>query len=143
MMAIGPMFLAPLSETFGRRPVFLVALIGYSLTFIPSSILTIYSLWAVVRTISGLGASVVNTMVPGSITDLFNSSDTPRIMNIYILCLFAGQVSHHHSAGNFFVTPTVVRTGDCWMDRSEHGLSMGVGCKSHLPGLVSSSSSKG
>ena len=92
MMAVGPMFLAPISETLGRRPVFLVALIAYSLTFIPSSLIRLYPLWAVVRTVAGLGASVVNTMVPGSITDLYNPDQTPRIMSFYILSLFAGQV---------------------------------------------------
>jgi len=92
-MAVGPMFLAPLSETLGRRPVFLVALGAYSLTFIPSSLVRLYPLWACVRTVSGLGASVVNTMVPGSITDLYSPEHTSQIMSFYILSLFAGQVS--------------------------------------------------
>lgn len=93
VMAVGPMFLAPISETFGRRPVFLVSLVVYSVTFIPSSLVTLYPVWAVARAISGLGASVVNTMVPGSITDLYGPTQTARVMNYYILSLFAGQVS--------------------------------------------------
>jgi MFS family permease len=92
-LAVGPMFLAPISESYGRRPIFLVTLTIYSLLFVPAALVRQFTAWAVVRALSGLSASVVNTMVSGTITDLYGNRDVGRIMNLYVFSLFAGQVS--------------------------------------------------
>jgi len=92
-LSIIPLALAPLSENYGRRPVFLSSLAAYTATFVPVALVKNYPAWAVLRTLSGAAASVANSMAAGSVTDLYVASERGSAMNTFALAIFAGQVS--------------------------------------------------
>jgi MFS family permease len=91
-LSILPLALAPLSESYGRRPVFLWSLAAYTATFVPVTLLRNYPAWAVFRTLSGATASVANSMAAGSVTDLYVANERGSAMNSFALAIFAGQV---------------------------------------------------
>lgn len=68
MLGIGPLFLAPMSETFGRRPIFLTNLVLFTLLQIPTALAPGPISFVVLRALSGLCGSVGVANGGGSIS---------------------------------------------------------------------------
>ena len=71
-LAAGPMFLAPLSEIYGRRPVFLVSLAGFFLLVIPACVAKNMTTILVVRFFGAFLGSVTISNAPGTVGDIFD-----------------------------------------------------------------------
>ncbi|WVN91135.1 uncharacterized protein L203_106387 [Cryptococcus depauperatus CBS 7841] len=90
-LAVAPLALAPLSESFGRSPI-------YHITSIITAILFIPQIWSknfggvlAARFFQGIGMSVSNSMVGGTVADLFLPSERGISMSLFALSVFCGQ----------------------------------------------------
>lgn len=57
MLGIGPLLWAPLSETFGRKPVYMLCLTAFALVHLPMALSTTLPLLIVFRTLAGFFGS--------------------------------------------------------------------------------------
>lgn len=64
-LAAGPMFLAPLSELYGRRPVYLVSLVLYFIFVIPACVAKNFATILVVRFIGYVNIINISLCEPG------------------------------------------------------------------------------
>lgn len=85
MLGIGPLFFAPMSETFGRRTIFLVNLTIFTILQIPTALATSVEWFVVLRTLGGLFGSVGVANGGGSISDLFETKERATVLGFYLL----------------------------------------------------------
>jgi len=85
MLGLGPLFLAPLSETFGRRKLYLVCFTVFALLQIPSALAPNVQTLVAVRTLSGLFGSVGIANGGGTISDMFEPSQRAGVFGWYLL----------------------------------------------------------
>ncbi|KAK1544826.1 major facilitator superfamily transporter [Colletotrichum paranaense] len=71
-LKVGPLLLSPLSEFYGRRPVFYYANIFYTLTHVGSALSPNIGCLLAFRTISGFGASACFSVAGGMLADLYD-----------------------------------------------------------------------
>ncbi|KIR52444.1 MFS transporter [Cryptococcus gattii Ru294] len=91
-LAIAPLILAPLSESLGRNMV-------YQVTSVITAVLFVPQIWNnksiggffVSRFFQGIGMSVSNSMVGGTVADLFSPADRGFPMSLFTLSIFCGQ----------------------------------------------------
>lgn len=76
------------------------------LLFLPQALSTNYPGILAVRWFQGMSSSVGNSMVGGTIADLFRADDRGRAMNIFSLVIFFGQV--RASLARYFVLSCLV-----------------------------------
>ncbi|EME42678.1 hypothetical protein DOTSEDRAFT_46151 [Dothistroma septosporum NZE10] len=124
MLGVGPLILAPLSETFGRRPVFLVCLAGFTLLQIPTALAPEVVSFIVLRTLAGFFGSVGVANGGGSISDMFETHERAKVLGIYLLApllgpsigpmvggIMVGSVQWRWIFWLIFMVATVVLTG--------------------------------
>ncbi|KAI5818282.1 major facilitator superfamily domain-containing protein [Pyronema omphalodes] len=70
-LGCGPMILAPLSELYGRRPVYLASLFVYFLFVIPGCVAKNFNTILIVRFFGALAGSVTLSNAPGTLGDIF------------------------------------------------------------------------
>lgn len=98
-VSITPLLLAPLSEVYGRSPIYLAASFLFAVLFIPQALAKNITTIIVVRLFQGMAASVGNSMVAGSVSDLFHASERGFPMSLYALSVYIAQgVSPYLSA---------------------------------------------
>ncbi|KAK6080895.1 hypothetical protein SCUP234_04993 [Seiridium cupressi] len=85
MLGIGPLFFAPMSETFGRRKVYLLNVTLFCLTQIPTALAPNIETWLAFRLLSGLFASVGVANGGGTVSDLFEASERATVSGFYFL----------------------------------------------------------
>ena len=88
--ATSPMFLAPLSEINGRRPVFLASGLVFFVAQIGCALTDSFAGTLVARFFVGAGASTFATMVGGVISDVYHAEDRNTPMALYSGCALAG-----------------------------------------------------
>lgn len=88
--ACSPMFLAPLSELQGRRPVFLLSGLLFLIAQIGCATTTSFAGMLVARFFVGAGASTFATMVGGVISDVYHADDRNTPMAIYSAAALSG-----------------------------------------------------
>ncbi|TIA92726.1 hypothetical protein E3P99_00476 [Wallemia hederae] len=71
-LGLGPLFLAPLSESYGRRPMIVLLLFVITVLFLPQSLAPNMVSLSVTRLFQGTAASIEGPHVAGIITDLFH-----------------------------------------------------------------------
>lgn len=71
-LAIGSLILAPISETYGRKPVYVISMFFFVVLVIPCALATSMSEIIVVRFFGALAGSAMIANAPGTIGDLFN-----------------------------------------------------------------------
>ncbi|KLJ09414.1 hypothetical protein EMPG_15184 [Blastomyces silverae] len=91
-LGVGPLFLAPLSEFYGRRPVYLVAMVLFILWLIPCAAAQNIQTMLISRFFSGFSSSAFMTVAGGSIGDLFSQDDLQRPMMVYTATPFMGPI---------------------------------------------------
>lgn len=84
------MFLAPLSEINGRRPVFLASGLVFFVAQIGCALTDSFAGTLVARFFVGAGASTFATMVGGVISDVYHTEDRNTPMALYSACALAG-----------------------------------------------------
>lgn len=110
MLGIGPLFLAPLSETFGRRRLYMVCFSIFTLLQIPSALAPNIATLIAMRTISGFFGSVGIANGGGTISDMFVPSERASIFGWYLLGPLLGP-----TLGPLFGGITVQRLGWRWV----------------------------
>lgn len=85
MLGIGPLVLAPLSETFGRRPLYLVCFSAFALLQIPTALAPNVGTFLAMRALAGFFGSVGIANGGGTISDMFEPGERAGIFGIYLL----------------------------------------------------------
>ena len=97
MLGIGPLFFAPMSETFGRRLIFLTNLGLFTLMQIPSALAPNVESFIVARTLAGLFGSVGVANGGGSISDMFETHERASVLGFYLLGPLLGPTLGMHA----------------------------------------------
>jgi multidrug resistance protein len=92
MLGLGPLILAPLSETFGRRPVYLTCFSIFALLQIPAALAPNVATLIALRTLSGFFGSVGIANGGGTINDMFAPSGRAGVYGWYLLGPMLGPV---------------------------------------------------
>jgi multidrug resistance protein len=85
MLGLGPLILAPLSETFGRRKLYLICFACFTLLQIPTALAPNIAFLIAVRSISGLFGSIGIANGGGTISDMFIPSERAGVFGWYLL----------------------------------------------------------
>ncbi|TEA15935.1 Efflux pump atB [Colletotrichum sidae] len=89
-ISLGPMFLSPLSEFYGRRPIYLVSWSMYVIWIIPSAVGKNIATMIVARFLDGLSGSAFLAVSGGTVSDLFARHELQAPMLMYSLAPFIG-----------------------------------------------------
>ncbi|ODV87058.1 hypothetical protein CANARDRAFT_194838 [[Candida] arabinofermentans NRRL YB-2248] len=89
-MACGPLFLSPLSETYGRRATYITGLLFCIIFQILTCFVHNYGCMIFSRYVTGLFGSVFLSVAPGTISDIFTKQDIGIPLSIYSLSPFLG-----------------------------------------------------
>lgn len=92
-VAIAPLFLAPLSEYHGRRPVYMVSWSLYTATFFMTGFAPSIAVYLIGRALMGIFGSVSSTVVGGTISDLWQDIDRGNAMAIFAYSALLGTAS--------------------------------------------------
>ncbi|KAI7108075.1 MFS general substrate transporter [Hortaea werneckii] len=85
MLGMGPLFLAPLSETFGRRRLYMVCFTIFALLQIPSALAPNIGTLIAMRTLAGFFGSVGIANGGGTISDMFVPKERASVFGWYLL----------------------------------------------------------
>ncbi|KAH7408112.1 major facilitator superfamily domain-containing protein [Phaeosphaeria sp. MPI-PUGE-AT-0046c] len=85
MLGVGPLLLAPLSETFGRRPIYLVCFTIFTLLQIPTALAPNIAFLISVRSLAGFFGSVGIANGGGTISDMFVPNERAGVFGWYLL----------------------------------------------------------
>lgn len=103
-LGLGPLILAPMSETFGRRNLYLICFSIFTLLQIPTALSPNVGFLIAFRTMSGFFGSVGIANGGGTISDMFEASERGGILGWYLLGpllgptlgpLFGGLIAGH------------------------------------------------
>ncbi|KAF1924997.1 MFS general substrate transporter [Didymella exigua CBS 183.55] len=101
-LAFGPLVLAPLSEIYGRRPVYIVSLLLFSIFLVPSAMARNFETILVTRFFAAFVGSVVMSGAPGTLSDICDDETRTRYLSIWILGAVNGPVIGPIFAGIIF-----------------------------------------
>lgn len=89
---IGPLLWSPLSELFGRRPIYIGAFFVYTIFNIPCAVATNIQTVLISRFLGGFFGSCVLTLAGGSIADLFPTETRGNAIAYFAAAPYAGPV---------------------------------------------------
>lgn len=89
-ISFGPMFLSPLSEFYGRRPIYLVAWTTYVIFIIPQAVSKNIATVLVFRFLDGFTGSAFLAVSGGTVGDLFARSELQAPMALFSVSPFVG-----------------------------------------------------
>lgn len=84
-LAVGSLILAPVSETFGRRPVYVIALFCFFVLVIPCALATSMSQVIIIRFFVALAGSACIANAPGTIGDIVSDDYRAVVFSIWSL----------------------------------------------------------
>lgn len=90
-LGLGPMFLSPLSEFYGRRIIYICAFGMYFIWLIPCAVAQNVQTMLIVRFFDGLAGSAFLSVAGGTVGDMFNKEELSLPMLIYTASPFAGK----------------------------------------------------
>lgn len=85
MLGIAPLFHAPMSETFGRRPIYLINMAMFTLFQIASALSPNIASFVVFRTFSGVFGSVGVANGGGTVSDMFGTRERAQVLGVYLI----------------------------------------------------------
>lgn len=128
MLGIGPLILAPLSETFGRRMIYIYCFSIFSVLQIPAALAPNIATLVAFRTLAGFVGSVGIANGGGTISDMFAPEERAGVFGWYLLGPLLGPVSFnlnssahnkpyspHQTLGPLFGGLIVQRAGWRWI----------------------------
>ncbi|KIE03605.1 major facilitator superfamily transporter, partial [Metarhizium majus ARSEF 297] len=89
-IALGPMFLSPLSEFYGRRPIYLVSWTTYVIFLIPQAVAKNIATMLVFRFFDGFTGSAFLAVSGGTVGDLFARHELQAPMALFSVSPFVG-----------------------------------------------------
>ncbi|KAH7075919.1 major facilitator superfamily domain-containing protein [Paraphoma chrysanthemicola] len=108
-LAFGPMTLAPLSEYFGRRPVYIVSYGIFLLLLLSTTYVQSLVPFLIIRLFSGYFSSTTISNFGGTIADLFHHHDTGPAMSLFLWAATGGSPTG-------FVLFSFIAQGRGWHD---------------------------
>jgi multidrug resistance protein len=90
MLGIGPLFHAPMGETFGRRPVYMTNLAIFTLLQMASALAPNVASFIAFRTLSGFFGSVGVANGGGTISDMFDMQGRAKVLGFYLTAPLLG-----------------------------------------------------
>lgn len=90
---IGPLFLAPLSEIYGRYPVVVLSTWSFNVWILGSSFAPTMSSLIVMRFLAGIGGSAVMTIAPAIVGDLYPVEQRGFASSVLVLTQCLGPAS--------------------------------------------------
>ncbi|GAA6033954.1 hypothetical protein JCM8097_000426 [Rhodosporidiobolus ruineniae] len=90
MLGVGPLLLAPLSETFGRRPMLVTVTALITLLFLPQALAPNFASICATRFFQGIMGSVEGPVIAGLLADLFPKVKRGRAMGVFVVSVYAG-----------------------------------------------------
>lgn len=110
MLGLGPLILAPLSETLGRRTLYLSCFTIFSLLQIPTAFSPNIETMIALRTVSGFFGSVGIANGGGTLSDMFHADERAGVFGWYLLGPLLGP-----TLGPLFGGVIVQRLGWRWI----------------------------
>ena len=89
-LGISPMVLGPLSEFYGRRPIYIVAYIFFTLWLIVCAVAKNIQTMLAARFLDGLSGSAFLSVAGGTVGDMFNRQQLQAPMMVYSAAPFLG-----------------------------------------------------
>ncbi|KAG5913155.1 hypothetical protein E4U42_001418, partial [Claviceps africana] len=89
-IALGPMVLSPLSEFYGRRPIYLVVWTAYLVFLVPQAVARNVATLIVFRFLDGFAGSAFLAVSGGTVSDLFPRSELQAPMTLFSAAPFIG-----------------------------------------------------
>ncbi|WEW57979.1 hypothetical protein PRK78_003446 [Emydomyces testavorans] len=89
-LGVGPLFLAPLSEFFGRRIIYIVSFFSFILWLIPCAVAQNIQTLIVSRFFNGLSGSAFLSVAGGTVGDMFERHQLAAPMMVYTASPFLG-----------------------------------------------------
>ncbi|RPA96797.1 MFS general substrate transporter [Choiromyces venosus 120613-1] len=89
-LGIGPMFLGPLSEFYGRRPIYLVSFSLFTLFLLPCALAWHIAVLLVFRFLTGMAGSAFLSVAGGTMGDMFDKAEVGAPMMLYTASTFMG-----------------------------------------------------
>ncbi|KAI3317639.1 MFS general substrate transporter [Xylariaceae sp. AK1471] len=89
-IALGPLFLGPLSEFYGRRPIYLISWAMFIIWLIPSAVAHNAATMLTTRFIGGFAGSAFLSVAGGTVSDVFRRENIQSPMTIISLSPFIG-----------------------------------------------------
>ncbi|EEB07953.1 membrane transporter [Schizosaccharomyces japonicus yFS275] len=112
-MIIGPMVASPLSEQYGRRPLYLIGYTVFTLLQIPTALAVNLPMFLVFRFFSGTFGSFSQGMGGGSINDMFTKVERGKYIGYYLLGVTCGPTLAPVISG--FISSTGKWRWDFWL----------------------------
>lgn len=89
-IAFGPMLLGPMSEFYGRRPIYLVSWLMFVIWIIPEAVGTNIATIIVARFFDGFAGSAFLAVAGGTVGDLFQKHELQAPMALFAVAPFMG-----------------------------------------------------
>lgn len=86
-VAVTPLLLSPLAEIYGRKPLYVIAMFVYMMMYIPQGLAPNIAAILCSRVVQGCAGSVGNTMVAGSVADMFPKEKRSLPMGVFVCCV--------------------------------------------------------
>ncbi|KAJ6187069.1 hypothetical protein N7519_001977 [Penicillium mononematosum] len=112
-LAIGSMFMAPLSEVYGRKPVCVICLAVFTVLIIPCALAKSVTALIVVRFIAAFFGSVMISTAPGMVADLVDDEHRALAISVWSIGPLNGPVIGPVIGG--FVTQYLGWRWMCWI----------------------------
>ncbi|BGP13809.1 hypothetical protein JCM10213v2_001747 [Rhodosporidiobolus nylandii] len=93
MLGIGPLILAPVSETYGRRPQIVICLFIITVLFIGQALAPNVACLGVLRFIQGTCASIEGPVAAGVVADLWPKRTRGPAMSLFVLTVFTANAT--------------------------------------------------
>ncbi|CDM35105.1 Major facilitator superfamily [Penicillium roqueforti FM164] len=112
-LAIGSMFMAPLSEVYGRKPVCVICLAVFTVLIIPCALAKSVTALIVIRFIAAFFGSVMISTAPGMVADLVDDEHRALAISVWSIGPLNGPVIGPVIGG--FVTEYLGWRWMCWI----------------------------
>ncbi|KGO76478.1 Major facilitator superfamily domain, general substrate transporter [Penicillium italicum] len=112
-LAIGSMFMAPLSEVYGRKPVCVICLSLFTILIIPCALAKSITALIIVRFIAAFFGSVMISTAPGMVADLVDDEHRALAISVWSIGPLNGPVLGPVIGG--FVTQYLGWRWMCWI----------------------------
>lgn len=89
-LGLGPMILAPLSEFYGRRPIYIYSLVMFVIWLIPCAVAENMATMLVARFLSGFSGAAFLSVAGGTVGDMFAVRELSAPMMVYTASPFIG-----------------------------------------------------
>ncbi|KAK8178108.1 major facilitator superfamily domain-containing protein [Phyllosticta citrichinensis] len=91
-LALGSLFLAPLSEMFGRRPIYMISMALFTILILPCALAKNLETILITRFFGALAGSSMIAMAPGSISDIVDDEHRAAAFSIWSIGPMNGPV---------------------------------------------------